>query len=87
VTILDSLYRDRSYARFFVLETIARVPYFGEDSILYACNSLKRPINFAALISTHHFSVALLSALFIEQHLYRCFTCMRPLAGPEELII
>lgn len=28
--VLDALYRDRDYARFFVLETIARVPYFGE---------------------------------------------------------
>lgn len=30
ITILDALYRDRNYARFFVLETIARVPYFGK---------------------------------------------------------
>jgi hypothetical protein len=30
IAILDLLYRDRDYARFFVLETIARVPYFGE---------------------------------------------------------
>lgn len=30
VKILDTLYHDRDYARFFVLETIARVPYFGE---------------------------------------------------------
>ncbi|KAF2298260.1 hypothetical protein GH714_020919 [Hevea brasiliensis] len=29
IKILDALYRDRDYARFFVLETIARVPYFG----------------------------------------------------------
>lgn len=28
--VLDALYRDRDYARFFVLETIARVPYFGK---------------------------------------------------------
>ncbi|XP_061368124.1 uncharacterized protein LOC133311121 isoform X2 [Gastrolobium bilobum] len=28
VKIIDSLYNDRHYARFFVLETIARVPYF-----------------------------------------------------------
>ncbi|KAL9818423.1 Ubiquinol oxidase 4, chloroplastic/chromoplastic [Arabidopsis thaliana] len=27
IKILDTLYRDRTYARFFVLETIARVPY------------------------------------------------------------
>lgn len=30
IKVLDTLYRDRDYARFFVLETIARVPYFGE---------------------------------------------------------
>ena len=30
IKILDTLYHDRHYARFFVLETIARVPYFGE---------------------------------------------------------
>jgi len=34
--LLDGVYRDRNYARFFVLETIARVPYFGEGSVLYA---------------------------------------------------
>ncbi|MED6219320.1 hypothetical protein PIB30_034755 [Stylosanthes scabra] len=28
IKILDTLYHDRDYARFFVLETIARVPYF-----------------------------------------------------------
>ena len=30
IKILDTLYHDRHYARFFVLETIARVPYFGK---------------------------------------------------------
>lgn len=30
IRILDAFYHDRHYARFFVLETIARVPYFGE---------------------------------------------------------
>lgn len=30
IKILDTLYRDRTYPRFFVLETIARVPYFGK---------------------------------------------------------
>jgi ubiquinol oxidase len=29
VTILDAIYTDRHYARFYMLETIARVPYFG----------------------------------------------------------
>ncbi|XP_066165046.1 ubiquinol oxidase 4, chloroplastic/chromoplastic isoform X1 [Oryza sativa Japonica Group] len=35
ITILDGLYRDRNYARFFVLETIARVPYFAFISMLH----------------------------------------------------
>ena len=35
IKILDALYRDRHYARFFVLETIARVPYFGELSSFF----------------------------------------------------
>ncbi|KAM0855058.1 hypothetical protein ACQ4PT_050012 [Festuca glaucescens] len=39
IVILDALYRDRDYARFFVLETIARVPYFGEGLVLHACDS------------------------------------------------
>lgn len=29
--ILETLYAKRLYARFYVLETIARVPYFGES--------------------------------------------------------
>lgn len=40
IKILDTLYHDRDYARFYVLETIARVPYFGNDSmhfILHRC--------------------------------------------------
>jgi hypothetical protein len=39
IVILDALYRDRDYARFFVLETIARVPYFGEGLLLHACDN------------------------------------------------
>ncbi|TVU16495.1 hypothetical protein EJB05_40063, partial [Eragrostis curvula] len=35
IVVLDNLYRDRSYARFFVLETIARVPYFAFISVLH----------------------------------------------------
>jgi ubiquinol oxidase len=39
IILLNTVYRDRNYARFFVLETIARVPYFGEGSVLsYACS-------------------------------------------------
>uniref|UniRef100_A0A1E5WA56 Ubiquinol oxidase n=1 Tax=Dichanthelium oligosanthes TaxID=888268 RepID=A0A1E5WA56_9POAL len=32
IMVLDGVYRDRNYARFFVLETIARVPYFALGS-------------------------------------------------------
>lgn len=35
IKVLDTLYHDRNYARFFVLETIARVPYFGECQHLF----------------------------------------------------
>ena len=30
IKVLDGFYANRDYARFYVLETIARVPYFGE---------------------------------------------------------
>ncbi|XP_021666196.1 ubiquinol oxidase 4, chloroplastic/chromoplastic isoform X2 [Hevea brasiliensis] len=39
IKILDALYRDRDYARFFVLETIARVPYFAFISVLHMYES------------------------------------------------
>ncbi|XP_031394854.1 ubiquinol oxidase 4, chloroplastic/chromoplastic [Punica granatum] len=39
IKILDSLYHDRHYARFFVLETIARVPYFAFMSVLHMYES------------------------------------------------
>ncbi|TYI81941.1 hypothetical protein E1A91_D05G188500v1 [Gossypium mustelinum] len=39
IKILDTLYRDRDYARFFVLETIARVPYFAFISVLHMYES------------------------------------------------
>lgn len=39
VKILDALYRERHYARFFVLETIARVPYFSFISVLHMYES------------------------------------------------
>ncbi|KAL5578731.1 hypothetical protein UlMin_011173 [Ulmus minor] len=39
IKILDSLYHDRNYARFFVLETIARVPYFAFMSVLHMYES------------------------------------------------
>ncbi|XP_011660298.1 ubiquinol oxidase 4, chloroplastic/chromoplastic [Cucumis sativus] len=39
IRILDSFYHDRHYARFFVLETIARVPYFAFLSVLHLYES------------------------------------------------
>ena len=35
IKILDVFYRDRNYARFYVLETIARVPYFGKTQSFF----------------------------------------------------
>lgn len=35
--VLKGVYGDRYYARFFALETIARVPYFGEGSVSVIC--------------------------------------------------
>ncbi|XP_073297284.1 ubiquinol oxidase 4, chloroplastic/chromoplastic [Primulina huaijiensis] len=39
IKILDTLYHDRNYARFYVLETIARVPYFAFISVLHLYES------------------------------------------------
>ncbi|KAG9141612.1 hypothetical protein Leryth_022361 [Lithospermum erythrorhizon] len=39
IKLLDALYHDRDYARFFVLETIARVPYFAFMSVLHMYES------------------------------------------------
>jgi ubiquinol oxidase len=40
VFIVDRVYGDRSYARFYVLETIARVPYFSYLSVLHLYETL-----------------------------------------------
>ncbi|KAI3680478.1 hypothetical protein L6452_35249 [Arctium lappa] len=39
IKVLDTLYHDRDYPRFFVLETIARVPYFAFMSVLHMYES------------------------------------------------
>ncbi|KAM0021814.1 putative ubiquinol oxidase (non-electrogenic) [Helianthus debilis subsp. tardiflorus] len=39
IKVLDALYHDRDYPRFFVLETIARVPYFAFISVLHMYES------------------------------------------------
>ncbi|MBW4622674.1 MAG: hypothetical protein KME17_25365 [Cyanosarcina radialis HA8281-LM2] len=40
VFFIDVIYRDRPYARFYVLETIARVPYFAYLSVLHLNETL-----------------------------------------------
>lgn len=40
VFIVDFVYGNRSYARFYVLETIARVPYFSYVSVLHLYETL-----------------------------------------------
>ncbi|MQM08446.1 hypothetical protein Taro_041299, partial [Colocasia esculenta] len=39
IKVLDAFYHDRDYARFYVLETIARVPYFAFISVLHMYES------------------------------------------------
>ncbi|XVF26132.1 hypothetical protein REPUB_Repub13aG0273500 [Reevesia pubescens] len=39
IKVLDALYQGRDYARFYVLETIARVPYFAFISVLHLYES------------------------------------------------
>jgi ubiquinol oxidase len=40
VFVIDTLYRDRPYQRFYVLETVARVPYFSFLSVLHLYETL-----------------------------------------------
>jgi ubiquinol oxidase len=40
IFVTDRLYRDRPYPRFYVLETIARVPYFAYLSVLHLYETL-----------------------------------------------
>ncbi|MGB7443655.1 MAG: alternative oxidase [Coleofasciculaceae cyanobacterium] len=40
VFVLDKLYRGRPYPRFYVLETVARVPYFAYTSVLHFYETL-----------------------------------------------
>ncbi|KAF8769207.1 hypothetical protein HU200_006710 [Digitaria exilis] len=83
IMLLDLFYPDPNYARFFVLETIARVPYFGEDSALYACNGLKVPyelcsVTFCPIILVPVLKSAWLSTAFISVlHLYETFRWWR----------
>ncbi len=40
VFVVNVLYRDRPYPRFYVLETVARVPYFAYISVLHLYETL-----------------------------------------------
>ena len=40
MNVIDRVYKDRDYARFYVLETVARVPYFSFVSVLHLYESL-----------------------------------------------
>lgn len=40
VVVINTLYRDRPYQRFYVLETVARVPYFSYLSVLHLYETL-----------------------------------------------
>jgi ubiquinol oxidase len=40
VNVIDKVYKDRDYARFYVLETVARVPYFSFVSVLHLYETL-----------------------------------------------
>mgnify|MGYP002777492072 CR=1 FL=1 len=40
VFVINTLYRDRPYPRFYVLETVARVPYFSYLSVLHLYETL-----------------------------------------------
>jgi ubiquinol oxidase len=40
VKVIDRVYKDRNYARFYVLETVARVPYFSFVSVLHLYETL-----------------------------------------------
>lgn len=41
-TIFDTFFADRDFARFYALETIARVPYFSYMSVLHIYETLGR---------------------------------------------
>jgi ubiquinol oxidase len=40
VKVIDRVYKDRDYTRFYVLETVARVPYFSFVSVLHLYETL-----------------------------------------------
>ena len=40
VFVINIVYRDRPYPRFYVLETVARIPYFAYMSVLHLYETL-----------------------------------------------
>lgn len=73
IKVLDGFYANRDYARFYVLETIARVPYFGEyfktghtSKTCYKLSPSRNCITsgFQALIMAWSTTNYMLSALF-----------------------
>ncbi len=61
VFVIDNLYKKRPYARFYVLETVARVPYFSYLSVLHLYETLGiwrkadwLKVHFAQAWNEHH---------------------------------
>jgi ubiquinol oxidase len=61
VFVIDKLYKKRPYARFYVLETVARVPYFSYLSVLHLYETLGiwrkaewLKVHFAQAWNEHH---------------------------------
>ena len=61
VFVIDKLYKKRPYARFYVLETVARVPYFSYLSVLHLYETLgiwrkadRLKVHFAQAWNEHH---------------------------------
>eukprot|EP00629_Pelagomonadales_sp_RCC1024_P018105 CAMPEP_0119283804 /NCGR_PEP_ID=MMETSP1329-20130426/29195_1 /TAXON_ID=114041 /ORGANISM="Genus nov. species nov., Strain RCC1024" /LENGTH=143 /DNA_ID=CAMNT_0007284477 /DNA_START=86 /DNA_END=514 /DNA_ORIENTATION=- len=52
--LVDLVFKDRDYARFYALETLARVPYFAYVAVLHAKETFgERDPNHAARIRVH----------------------------------
>lgn len=45
VVVIDALYKDKPYQRFYVLETVARVPYFSYISALHYLETIGQKDN------------------------------------------
>ena len=67
VTILDYLYRDRPFPRFWVLEVIARAPYFAFISVLHFRESLGLRGEEHIFLMKEHFYQALNETEHLEE--------------------